>query len=96
MSPVEDYLKARSSCEKALAKVVSLRGALESFGQALSGTPHTALTQVPQAWLTREEVRQLLDEACIAWDTMNNAWARIPAEQQSHIAAPIRFLDRSA
>jgi hypothetical protein len=96
MSYVEDYLKARSACEKTLAKVAAFHHSLASFGQALEGTPHAAQMRVPQDWLTREEVRQLLDAACIAWDTMNNAWARIPAEQQKHIAAPFRRIDRSS
>ncbi len=93
MSAVEDYLKARSACEKVLARIEALRGALDTFGRSLSGTPHTALVQIPQEWLARDEIRELLDKACIAWDTMNNAWARIPPEQRGHVAPPIRRID---
>ena len=89
MPGIDEYLEARSRAEKISARVSALAKQLARFSDALRLSPHKAVTSVPQDWMTAEELRLLLNDACEAWNQIGARYNQIPDDQRKHVAPPL-------
>jgi hypothetical protein len=88
MSATDEYLNARKEFEQHAARVSQLRARLKSFRDTLESPPGVALAQVPADWPTRDDLLRIVGEANAAFDRMQSAWTRVPAEYQEHVTPP--------